>query len=54
MHNMSKIGYELVLGGYQERGENLLRFQAGFHLAYLKVSPRVMPFLKPIKKKSLG
>jgi len=43
-----------VLGGYQKRDENQPRFQVDFHLEYLRVSLTMMPFLKVIKRLSLG
>jgi hypothetical protein len=43
-----------VLGGYQKRDENQPGFQVDFHLEYLRVSLTVMPFLKVIKRLSLG
>ncbi len=36
--------------GYQKRAENQPGFQTGSQLEYLRVSPRVMLFLKPIQR----
>jgi hypothetical protein len=45
---------QAVLGGYQKRDENQPGFQVDFHLEYLRVSIRVMPFSKVVKRLSLG
>jgi hypothetical protein len=41
-----KLKHIPMLGRYQKKGENHLGFQVKSHLENLKVSLRVMPFLK--------
>jgi hypothetical protein len=41
-----KLKHIPMLGGYQKIGENHLGFQIKSHLEYLRVSLKVMPFLK--------
>jgi hypothetical protein len=42
-----------VLGGYQKEVENQLGFQVDSQLEYLRVSVRVMSFVKPFQRFSL-